>query len=86
MPYCMYFNNGQALHGEPNGLPGYHASHGCVRLYSNDAEWLRYSFVEGPNESNDFRGTKIIVGTYDAPNPYEENDPGQSEDEEDTSL
>lgn len=61
MPYCMYFNNGQALHGEPNGLPGYNASHGCVRLYVNDAEWLRYDFVEGPNESNNYRGTKIIV-------------------------
>lgn len=61
MPYCMYFNNGQALHGEPNGLPGYNTSHGCVRLYVNDAEWLRYSFVEGPNSSNDYRGTKIAV-------------------------
>jgi L,D-transpeptidase ErfK/SrfK len=61
MPYCMYFNNGQALHGEPNGLPGYNASHGCVRLYVSDAEWLRYDFIEGPNESNAFRGTRIIV-------------------------
>lgn len=65
MPYCMYFNNGQALHGEPNGLPGYNASHGCVRLYVNDAEWLRYNFVEGPNINNDFRGTRIIVRGYD---------------------
>lgn len=64
MPYCMYFNNGQALHGEPDGLPGYNASHGCVRLYVNDAEWLRYDFVEDANESNDYRGTKIIVGSY----------------------
>lgn len=56
MPYCMYFNNGQALHGEPNGLPGYNASHGCVRLYVNDAEWLRYDFVE--------MGTKIVVKPY----------------------
>lgn len=72
MPYCMYFNGGQALHGEPNGLPGYHDSHGCVRLYVNDAEWLRYSFVEPPNDSNGYRGTLIIVGTYDKPNPHEE--------------
>lgn len=64
MPYCMYFNNGQALHGEPDGLPGYNASHGCVRLYVNDAEWLRYDFVEDANESNDYRGTKIIIGSY----------------------
>lgn len=67
MPYCMYFNNGQALHGEPNGLPGYNASHGCVRLYVSDAEWLRYDFVEGPNANNKYRGTKIIVGAYDEP-------------------
>jgi hypothetical protein len=64
MPFCMYFNNGQALHGEPNGLPGYNASHGCVRLYVNDAEWLRYDFAEGPNANNNYRGTKIIVKSY----------------------
>lgn len=64
MPYCMYFNNGQALHGEPNGLPGYNASHGCVRMYVNDAEWLRYDFVEGPNADNHYRGTRVIVGPY----------------------
>lgn len=79
MPYCMYFHNGQALHGEPNGLPGYNASHGCVRLYSNDAEWLRYSFVEGPTSGNDFRGTRIVIGNYDTPeddddNPYDQED------------
>ena len=65
MPYCMYFENGQALHGEPNGLPGYNASHGCVRMYVNDAEWLRYDFIEGPNSGNNFRGTRIIVRDYE---------------------
>ena len=64
MPYCMYFHGGQALHGEPNGLPGYNASHGCVRLFVNDAEWLRYSFVEGPNANNKYLGTKVIVNAY----------------------
>lgn len=64
MPYCMYFNNGQALHGEPSGLPGYNASHGCVRLYVSDAEWLRYDFVEGPSASNKYRGTRVIVRAY----------------------
>jgi len=64
MPYCMYFENGQALHGEPNGLPGYNASHGCVRLYVNDAEWLRYDFIEGPNASNHYKGTRVIVKDY----------------------
>lgn len=64
MPYCMYFNNGQALHGEPFGLPGHHASHGCVRLYVTDAEWLRYDFVEPPNENNQYRGTRVLVRPY----------------------
>ena len=65
MPYCMYFQNGQALHGEPRGLPGHNASHGCVRMYVNDAEWLRYSFIEGPNSKNHYRGTKVIVKDYE---------------------
>jgi lipoprotein-anchoring transpeptidase ErfK/SrfK len=60
----MYFSNGQAFHGEPNGLPGYNASHGCVRLYVRDAEWLRYDFVEPPDIDNDYRGTKVIVKPY----------------------
>ena len=64
MPYCMYFNNGQALHGEPNGLPGYNASHGCVRLYVSDAEWLRYDFVEPPMAYNKYRGTKVVILPY----------------------
>lgn len=64
MPFCMYFNSGQAFHGEPNGLPGFNASHGCVRLYVNDAEWLRYDFVEAPNLNNHFRGTKVLVKSY----------------------
>jgi len=64
MPYCIYFNKGQALHGEPHGLPGHNASHGCVRTYVNDAEWLRYNFIEGPNEMNDNRGTLVIVKEY----------------------
>jgi L,D-transpeptidase ErfK/SrfK len=64
MPYCMYFSGGQAFHGEPNGLPGYNASHGCIRLYVRDAEWLRYDFVEPPNANNGYRGTKVIVGPY----------------------
>lgn len=67
MPYCMYFNSGQALHGEPSGLPGYNDSHGCVRMYVSDAEWLRYNFIEGPNANNGFKGTRVLVGKYDTP-------------------
>ena len=39
MPYCMFFYQGYALHGS-EAVPGYNASHGCVRLYTEDAEWL----------------------------------------------
>ncbi len=64
MPYCMFFHHGQALHGEPQGLPGYNASHGCVRLYVNDVAWLRFDFVEPAMAENGYRGTKIVVTPY----------------------
>jgi lipoprotein-anchoring transpeptidase ErfK/SrfK len=63
MPYCMYFNGGQALHGSYEVVYG-NASHGCVRLHVSDARWLRYHFVEGPNSSNGYRGTKVIIRPY----------------------
>jgi hypothetical protein len=45
MPYCMHFKGGYALHGSPT-VPGYNASHGCVRLFKEDAEWLNHNFVD----------------------------------------
>jgi len=45
MPYCVFFNGGIALHGSSE-VPGYNASHGCVRLFIEDAEWLNESFIE----------------------------------------
>lgn len=44
MPYCMHFKGGYALHGSQ--LPGYHASHGCVRLFFDDAQWLNKHFLD----------------------------------------
>lgn len=44
MPYCMYFYNGFALHGSYE-VPGYNASHGCVRMFVNDAKWLNQEFL-----------------------------------------
>lgn len=64
MPYCMFFNGGQALHGSPGQVVKGNVSHGCVRLFVQDAEWLRYEFVEPPSESNDYQGTKVIVKPY----------------------
>lgn len=51
MPYCMHFNGGFALHGST--LPGYNASHGCVRLFPEDAKWLNQDFAP--------IGTQVIV-------------------------
>lgn len=44
MPYCMYFHGGFALHGSYE-VPGYNASHGCVRMFVNDAQWLNEKFT-----------------------------------------
>jgi lipoprotein-anchoring transpeptidase ErfK/SrfK len=57
MPYCMYFDNGRALHGVPEGeVAEANLSHGCVRLHVADAEWLRYDFVNV--------GTKVVIEPY----------------------
>lgn len=65
MPYCMYFNRNQALHGSPQGsVVRGNVSHGCVRMHVADAKWLRYQFVEGPKESNEHQGTKVIILSY----------------------
>lgn len=55
MPYCMFFNQGQAIHGSHNVVES-NVSHGCVRVHVQDAEWLRYNFVTV--------GTRIIIQPY----------------------
>lgn len=55
MPYCMYFNEAQALHGSPHMARG-NISHGCVRMYPRDARWMRYNFAQ--------IGTKVIILSY----------------------
>lgn len=57
MPFCMFFNGGYALHASTD-VPGYNASHGCVRMYYEDARWLSKEFVE--------KGTRVIVKSYPA--------------------
>ena len=44
MPYCMFFYGGFALHGSYN-VPGYNDSHGCIRMFIDDARWLNQEFV-----------------------------------------
>lgn len=56
MPYCMHFFEGFALHGSYE-VPGYNASHGCVRMFINDARWLNQEFVNV--------GTKVTVLPYE---------------------
>jgi hypothetical protein len=57
MPYCMFFNRNQAMHGTyEGGLAEANLSHGCVRMHVSDAEWLRYNFVNV--------GTKVVVKPY----------------------
>jgi L,D-transpeptidase ErfK/SrfK len=48
MPYCMFFNGGFAMHGSYD-VPGYNDSHGCVRMFVNDAKWLNQEFVGDEN-------------------------------------
>lgn len=54
MPYCMYFYGGYAMHA--GQLPGYNDSHGCIRLFYEDAQWLNKNFIELGR-----LGTKVIV-------------------------
>ncbi len=56
MPYCVFFNKGFALHGSYE-VPGFNASHGCVRMFVGDAQWLNQSFV-------DLGRTKVIILPY----------------------
>lgn len=55
MPYCMYFNGGQGIHGS-HELAHANLSHGCVRISVSDAKWLRYNFTHV--------NTKVIVKPY----------------------
>lgn len=57
MPYCMFFNGGQSLHGSPDQImAARNISHGCVHLRIPDAAWLRYQFADV--------GTRVIVRPY----------------------
>ena len=60
MPYCMYFHKGLALHGSTD-IPGYRASHGCVRMFTRDAKWLNEEWVEAGNDKNLLIGTKVVI-------------------------
>ena len=57
MPYCMFFHNGESLHGSPDHILGENnISHGCIHMRIPDAEWLRYDFAS--------IGTKVVIEPY----------------------
>ena len=62
MPYCMHFYRGYALHGSDT-VPGYRASHGCVRIFIEDARWLNEEFVNLPGGGG--KGTRVIIESVD---------------------
>ncbi|MCK7523147.1 MAG: L,D-transpeptidase [Ignavibacteriales bacterium] len=91
---------GVALHQYE--MPGYPASHSCVRLYEKDAEWI-YNWadqwiVTADEESILAYGTPVIIFDeydFDSPKPWKElvNDPekvkisvGEIEDEIDDHI
>lgn len=55
VPYYMGFFPSYGFHAS-NNVPGRHASHGCIRLFFEDAEWLHEEFVEV--------GTKAVIRRY----------------------
>ena len=70
MPWYFNFANrdGLAFHAYP--LPGYPASHGCIRLLARDAQWLfewGQTWMLDPSETRVLSpGTPVfIVGRYD---------------------
>jgi hypothetical protein len=58
MPYCMHFFQGYALHGSED-VPGYRASHGCIRMFTEDARWLNEEFVDLPGGG--MKGTRVVI-------------------------
>lgn len=58
MPYCMHFHNGFAIHAAYE-VPGYNASHGCIRVLPGAAKWLNENFIT--------IGTTVIVNNYNTP-------------------
>lgn len=63
MPYCMHFFRGYALHGSYD-VPGYRDSHGCVRIFIEDARWLNEEFIDVPGTG--LKGTRVIVDSVNS--------------------
>jgi hypothetical protein len=55
MPWFVHFGQGAGFH-HSNNVSGMHASHGCVRVFYDDAHWLNQEFAD--------IGTKVRVRPY----------------------
>jgi len=55
MDYCMFFSKYYAVHGS-NDVPGYNASHGCIRVVPSAARWLNQNFLRA--------GDTVVVTSY----------------------
>ncbi len=62
MPYCMFFKGGYAVHGSRE-VPGYNASHGCVRIFPEDAKWLNEEFGKKAPDASSTK-VKVVVQPY----------------------
>ncbi len=56
MPYCIYFNQGYAIHAGFE-VPYSNSSHGCIRVWPSAAKWLNEEFIK--------IGTQVTVLAYD---------------------
>jgi len=56
VPYYISFFPSYGFHASSN-VPGRHASHGCIRLFFDDAKWLNLEFAK--------IGTKVTVRPYE---------------------
>lgn len=63
MPFCMHFLRGYALHGSYL-VPGYRDSHGCVRMFIEDAQWLNEEFIDLPGGEG-AKGTRVVIDGLD---------------------
>jgi L,D-transpeptidase catalytic domain len=77
LPWLWNFENDRGISFHQFDLPGYPASHACVRLLEEDARWI-FDFAE-PWVLSDDRRTIVAYGTpvvvfgeyeYDAPPPW----------------
>lgn len=77
LPWLVNFENARGISFHQFDLPGYPASHACVRLLEDDARWI-YDWAEFWMLSEDRRtivayGTPVVVFgeyAYDAPPPW----------------